>query len=164
MFEGQIRLRHKQSARGSLCRSARELACYGLEQVRGPSPPPRPVGARVFRAVVRQSRVAPAESSKWPRLAFRYKQTQSPARQIQRSVLGPKGAAAANLNRRRCRQENASAGPARRKGIETKWKERRGPSRYREAASLGLPPDTLSRVPAVGLAWTMPRRTQPWES
>src|SRR5438105_7634311 len=112
----------------------------------------RPVGARVFRAVVRQSRVAPAESSKWPRLAFRYKQTQSPARQIQRSVLGPKGAAAATLNRRRCWQENASAGPARRKGIETRWKERRGPSRYREAASLGLRPDTLSRVPAVELA------------
>src|SRR6266478_8182898 len=115
MFEGQIRLRHKQSTRGLLCRSARELAYYGLQQVSGPSPPPRPVDARVYRAVVRQSRVAPAESSKWPRLVFRYKQTQSPARQIQRSVLEPKGATVANLTRRRYWQENASAGLAQRK-------------------------------------------------
>src|SRR5438046_3259587 len=152
MFEAQIRLRHKQSARGSLCRSARELACYGLEQVRGPTPPTRPVDARVYQAVVRQSRVAPAESSKWPRLVFRYKQTQSPARQIQRSVLGSKGATVANLSRRRYWQGNVSAGPARRKGIETKRKERRGPSRYQEAASPGLPPDTSSQAPTVELA------------
>src|SRR6266516_1420215 len=118
MFEERIRPRHKQSTRASLCRSARGSACYGLQQVPGPSPRPRPLDARVYRAVVRQSRVAQAESSKWPRLAFRYKQTQSPARQIQRSVLEPKGATVANLTRRRYWQENASAGLAQRKGIE----------------------------------------------